>query len=348
MKVRVETWTIQKLIQRKNKINEQPEYQRGDVWTPYKKKLLIDSILRGIDIPKFYFRKLNSSTYDFEVADGQQRINSLLSFYNNELRLEKRKDKGLDLSKIGNRKVGEKKFEDLPKEVQKKFLTYKITVAIVENAQNYEIRTLFGRLQEGIQLNPAEKRNAIISKIGSQIDNYVLNHKFFNNCKISKRRYKHQDYLAHSLALTLYKNKRDLKADLLYDLYLDNSVEITQDFLEKIDKILDIMHEIDIESEKRIKNKFAFIDIFNLLESNYNSWEKIDVEGFAQQYDKFENDRLDNRSDPRKLIEKRKATKYDKLLYDYILAFDYAGSETSNIETRLKVFSNIFDKYLEK
>ena len=32
-----------------------PEYQRDKVWTKYQKQLLIDSILRDIDIPKIYF-----------------------------------------------------------------------------------------------------------------------------------------------------------------------------------------------------------------------------------------------------------------------------------------------------
>lgn len=346
MKVEVEHWTIKKLIRNIDRINEQPEYQRGDVWSSHKKKLLVDSILRGIDIPKFYFRKLGSKSFDFEVADGQQRINSIILFYENEIRLEKRIDKGLDLSRIGHKKIGGKKFEDLPREIRNKFLDYKITVAIVKDAKSYEIRILFGRLQEGIQLNPAEKRNAIISRVGNQIDNFVRNHKFFVNCRISKRRYKHQDYLAHSIALMIYKNKRDLKADLLYDLYLDNNIIIDGKFLAKVDKILDVMYDIDSESERRIVNKFAFIDIFNLLERNYNIWKKVNIKEIANRYDIFEDERLDNKQDPRNLIEKDNSSKKDKMIYEYILAFDYAGSEKENIETRYRVYNYFFNRYI--
>jgi len=52
------------------------EYQREeDIWSGTDKKYLIDSILRGFDIPKIYLRKLPDDR--LEIVDGQQRIDTI-------------------------------------------------------------------------------------------------------------------------------------------------------------------------------------------------------------------------------------------------------------------------------
>ncbi len=62
-----------------------PEYQRGEVWTLAQKKRLIDSLLRGYPIPLIYLHHIKTEIAgakreDFEIIDGQQRINSLYEF----------------------------------------------------------------------------------------------------------------------------------------------------------------------------------------------------------------------------------------------------------------------------
>lgn len=80
MRIEVVIWTISELIKIMDKIDEQPPYQRGEVWPRSKKKHLIDSLLRGIDIPKIYLRKVDRGPYEYEVADGQQRVTSILDY----------------------------------------------------------------------------------------------------------------------------------------------------------------------------------------------------------------------------------------------------------------------------
>lgn len=78
MKRRVEDWTVEKLEKERNAITF-PEYQREkSLWPVDKKRLLIDSILRDIDIPKLYFNRLRDKT--IEVVDGQQRLWSIWEF----------------------------------------------------------------------------------------------------------------------------------------------------------------------------------------------------------------------------------------------------------------------------
>jgi uncharacterized protein with ParB-like and HNH nuclease domain len=65
-------------------IDLQPKkYQRKLVW-PFKSKVyLIDSILQGLPIPKFFLQiKVNSTTGKtiYDMVDGQQRLSTIFEF----------------------------------------------------------------------------------------------------------------------------------------------------------------------------------------------------------------------------------------------------------------------------
>lgn len=343
MKVKVTTWKVSTLYKLKDKINEQPIYQRGDVWSPRKRSILIDSMLRGIDIPKIYLRKLNSNAHDYEVADGQQRLTAIYKFIENEVILLNEEEKGLNLAKVEGKTVGGLKYEKLTNDFKSRFDNYEVTIAIIENASNQEIRTLFGRLQEGEPLVPAEKRNAIISNISHLVDNFAINHTFFLSSRIPANRFKRQDYMSHVLALIFYKNVDSLKADLLLKMYLDKSVTVNQAIQKKIASILDKLAEIDSYSTVKIYKKYHFIDMFYFLYENYGKINQLNAKSIAKKFDKFEIDRLKNYNKPEVLIENKRPTQDEKDLYEYIIAFRYNGSDPESIDTRHRVFNNLFN-----
>lgn len=346
MKVKIETWKIKDLILIRDKINSQPRYQRGEVWKPRKSALLIDSIMRGVDLPKIYLRKLSSGPYLYEVADGQQRLNAIYSFKDCELTLPSHEDKGLNLSKIESYQIGGLTYdaEELPNEFRKRFDNYLLTIAVVEDASHHEIRVLFGRLQEGESLVPAEKRNAIISKIGVHIDNFAINHIFFKSSYISEERFKRQDYMAHVFALIFYNNSDDLKANLLLKLYLDKTLNITQTLLARVGNILDMIHNIDQASSSKIYKKFHFIDFFWFLYKD--NVKNVDYDKIAERFDDFEKARLEAQDDPKKLITGNNSTTYNQNLFDYLQAFKSDGASVDSINKRKKVFSYLFKNYI--
>lgn len=344
MEVKVTNWKISTLLKKRDKINEQPDYQRGKVWSTEKEALLIDSILRGIDIPKIYLRNLKNHLHDYEVADGQQRLTALFNFYDGQFKLLDKNIKGLKTSRLGDFQIGNKKYEDLKSILQQKFLDTEITVAVIDNCTEDEVRVLFGRLQEGVTLNAAEKRNAIISTIGKHIDSIALNHKFFENCKISKQRFKHQDYLAHAFCLIYYKNHDDLKGDLIEKLYLDKSISVNANDLKQIDEILDIIHSIDLLEGKRIINKYTFIDIFWFLYRNLNNLH-LNTSSFKKAFNDFEQKRLDNKENLKELAQKK--TDESINLHNYIMNYDRSGSLSNSIEARAKVFDSMFKKFIK-
>src|SRR3989344_6843071 len=83
---------ISSIVRRESKIDPKPEYQRSPVWSKKQKQLLIDTIMRDLDIPKFYLRALKDSTYDWEVVDGQQRLRSIWEFRKGEYKISKDAD----------------------------------------------------------------------------------------------------------------------------------------------------------------------------------------------------------------------------------------------------------------
>ena len=86
MKRRVEDWSVEELHKARPGISF-PEYQRQpNLWPVDKKRLLIDSILRDIDIPKLYFN--NTKEGGFEVVDGQQRLWTIWEFIDDEYTYE--------------------------------------------------------------------------------------------------------------------------------------------------------------------------------------------------------------------------------------------------------------------
>jgi len=139
---------IDKIYKRRDRI-DMPDFQREEVWPEDRKRLLIDSILEGWHLPKFYFRKVDNGT--FECVDGQQRLISIFSFFADDL----------ILSEDTARRVGAKKYSELDDDTADNFDDFEIEIEEIENASDDELEELFKRLQLGTPLNTAEKINAI-------------------------------------------------------------------------------------------------------------------------------------------------------------------------------------------
>jgi hypothetical protein len=73
------------VVSKEKWINLRPEYQRRLRWSDEKKSLLIESLLMNIPIPPVFLYEIDLNRY--EVMDGQQRLVSILDFYENRLTL---------------------------------------------------------------------------------------------------------------------------------------------------------------------------------------------------------------------------------------------------------------------
>lgn len=171
MKVKQTTWSIKKLIKAKGKINLNPTWQRGPAWRLPRQVLLIDSILRGMDIPKVYLRCLSAgNAHAHDAVDGQQRLRAIWEFRAGDFSL----DYPEELPPIDAHDIKGKTFAELHKSLRDRFEAFEVSVAEITNATNDEITNLFARLQMGLALNPAELRNAMLGPMRHMIDSVNL------------------------------------------------------------------------------------------------------------------------------------------------------------------------------
>ena len=156
MRLNTRTWPIFSAYSRRNKIDPKPAYQRGPVWSVSQQQLFVDSILRGYDIPKLYLRSNPRQQYEYEIIDGQQRLTAIWRYLDNKYALSDESDA------VQGHQIADKLFEDIHDDLKQELQAYELSIVVVEDAQDDEVEDMFLRLQNGVPLNSAEKRNAYI------------------------------------------------------------------------------------------------------------------------------------------------------------------------------------------
>ena len=236
-----------------------PEYQRGLQWGLAQRQGLIDSLLRGYQIPILYIHletRTNNYTQAIEttawIVDGQQRLASIVAYCQNEFSLPdpKRARPGtiVPVDPANLPAWAGKKFQELDSDDRDRLLNHKLLVVEI-SAERNEVRDLFIRLQAGTPLTAQEKRDAW----PGDFTNFVIQHAgkpghrlsnpkmFFNQFrKTNAKRLTVADgehYVdGHAemrkffagLAMTVMLRERseidfvDLKGKTINDFYLDN------------------------------------------------------------------------------------------------------------------------------
>jgi len=128
-------------------------FQRREVWKTTPKVYLVDSILRGMPIPKMYFRTLvdaETQSSVREVIDGQQRLQAIFQFADNDLRLS-----------AHAREFAGLRYRDLDSEQKEQFLSYTFAAEQLINADDNDVLEVFARINTyNVSLKPAELRHA--------------------------------------------------------------------------------------------------------------------------------------------------------------------------------------------
>lgn len=181
---------LDKIYKRRDRY-EIPDWQRGEVWDKAKKQELIDSILRGWKLPKFYFVKTSGDEY--EVLDGQQRLRTIYEFFSNEL----------PLTEASAREFGGRLYKDLSQRSSDAFDDFEIEYDEIEDASEAQLKQFFQRLQAGLPLTSSEKLNAVHSKL-RDFCRKTSQHSFFRE-KVSfpDTRYAHFDVVAKAAAVEI-------------------------------------------------------------------------------------------------------------------------------------------------
>lgn len=245
-----------------NHLELQPDFQRNVVWTKAAQIMLIDTILRGIPIPKVYIKSIviNEETYRI-VVDGQQRLTAILNFIKDELVL-------------GSPYKGEykgRKFSELPDTVRNDFIRYKIDINEIFNPTDEEIRDLYSRVNKyTVQLNKQELRKADFPGDYIRVSEQLSELKLFSDEKIftvkQRRRMLDVEYVEELLAVVIegIQDKKDYLDDMCEKyMSLENASEYKNEFIAAIDDISRIFDSGTLTLRNtRFKQKADFYSLF--------------------------------------------------------------------------------------
>jgi len=249
----VKEWKLIELYLKRNQINF-PVYQRQEVWSEGQNKLLIDSIFRGIDIPKLYLQYMVDSegNEEWDCIDGHQRIKAIIGYFDGDFEYE---GDTFDKLSVTQRNT----FED-----------YKLTIAEVTEISEEEVRLLFKRLQLGIPLNSGEKLNAILSNIREFVK-LMVKCPFIERINIPSRRFAKEQVCAQICNNSLFINKtsefRNSKYEDLEVLYTVNKdFDLESDSAKNIFNVLNILDEIFGVRAAEITNRASAVSIYLMVE----------------------------------------------------------------------------------
>ena len=149
-----QTIVIQDVINlyKADELNISPWYQRRSCWNISQKSYLINTLLEQKPMPAIYIRHsldLEKQKSIKEIVDGQQRIRSILEYYNNEF------------STSHPNYQGKIKFSAMKPPDRKKFLLTSLSIGYLLGATDEDVIEIFGRINSVSKtLNAQEKRNA--------------------------------------------------------------------------------------------------------------------------------------------------------------------------------------------
>lgn len=340
MQIRQRQWTLDRLYRERSSINLNPAWQRGPAWRPQRQVLLVDSILRGMDIPKIYLRKLPAGgMHAYDAVDGQQRLRAVWEFRAGNLRL----DYPEPLAAIDGHTVAGHTYSSLHGDLKKRFTKFSASVAEIMRSTPDEITNLFSRLQMGVSLNPAELRNALGGPMRHVVDALATSHVFFQECRIPDNRYKRQDYAAHAFAVAAYGVSSDLKAPDLRRMFREYGPDRRDEVLElssQVGDVLNVLGTVNRSANFRITQKWLFVDLCLLVLTRQRAGAVVDPDKLFAAYQSFDQLRRQHTAEPEVLIRGRRKNKtLDRYLYEYLIAFRVQGGTAGNLEVRAKALN---------
>jgi hypothetical protein len=142
-------------LHRNDQLMLDPPYQRRSVWTVKDRTYFLDTIFRDYPCPAIFLHKeIKDGKTLYNVVDGKQRLETILSFVNNKIAISK---------DFGDANLNGKKWKQLEEssELQDKFWNYVITVEFVQSIEGTILKNVFDRLNRNSRkLERQELRHA--------------------------------------------------------------------------------------------------------------------------------------------------------------------------------------------
>ena len=330
------------LVDLQGRMDVEAEYQRGLVWSDAQQKLLIDSLLRGFDVPKLYLRRnATGSTHLFQVVDGKQRLTAIWRFFQDELPLPR----GTIISGLGD--LGRKTFSELPTDAQDVLQFRVVSVTEIQEATDDDVAEQFLRLQRGEPLNAAEKRRAIAGPARSMVAGIQRAHsELFQVLGLPNRRFAWDELSAIAILLVRAGGPTSLKGADLTELYEQSEIDSDGRLLTEVGRILDDLEQIAACSVGAIKTRWAYVDLVGALLERREELERLGPQEVMNRFLRFEIERRAAGTALSDFVisggEEEEALRdlgIESDMFRYVQAFAREGARRENIQIRVEVLT---------
>lgn len=255
-------------------IDYSPTYQRmSNVWNKEQKQLLIDSIINGFDIPKLYFQFLPPVTdkkmiYNYAVIDGKQRLEAIFDFMNDKISLSK------EFKYINNENeyfdISGKTFSEIDviePSIISKFLNYELCIVFMDTDDPETINETFIRLNSGMVVNTAEKRNAIGGELARNMKKLYTTHPFYTKkLKMTNMRYAHFDLALKMLMIEMgYDDLSRKTVDIFVEQKKAFGQECQAAFRNVVDKLDRMTSDFD-DKDKLLVKKSMIVTLYSIVD----------------------------------------------------------------------------------
>ena len=196
-----------------------PSFQRGFVWSEGKASRFIESLLLGLPVPGIFLSRDTDST-DLLVIDGQQRLKSLLYFYDGLIG-----EKAFKLKDVQERFEG-KTYKELDVEDRQRLDDSIIHATIVKQDEpsddNSSIYLIFERLNTGgMLLQPQEIRSAIyqgkFSELLKELNENPAWREIYGN---RSTRLKDQEFILRFFAMFFFRDEYEKPLKGFLNIYM--------------------------------------------------------------------------------------------------------------------------------
>jgi len=148
------TWLLD--LHHRLQLDLEPPYQRRSVWTRRDRQFFLDTIFRNYPSPAIFLHKSVSDGGHalYHVVDGKQRIETILAFVNDKVRIS---------DDYGDVRLNGKRWSDLQgeTELKQRFWNYQITVEQIDIMDGSIVNEVFDRLNRNARkLTRQELRHA--------------------------------------------------------------------------------------------------------------------------------------------------------------------------------------------
>lgn len=248
-------------LRKMKKLDLDPQYQRKSVWNLKYRLFFVDTIIRNYPCPTIFLVKDYDSNLEaiYEVVDGKQRLTTIFMFLDGEFATSYYEVEP---------SISEKYFTELPRDVQRSFLDYQMTIEELNDTNQDEVKEAFDRMNRNVsKLNPQELRHARYSgKFINFCETWTQNPWFQASAVCTQRRSDRMsdiEFVSELIVLTErgIQNGKDI-LDEIYSAY-DDEIPDEKKLYADFERILDVIKKLQLSDNSR--EPFGkIVDIYSL------------------------------------------------------------------------------------